>query len=106
MIPTPTKLQFKRDEHLTITWSDGVTHVLPVELLRRRCPCAACRDVRDTLDRSRLAIVKSTGSEKLAAINVEAVGNYAIRIGWSDGHETGIYSFRHLYEIATRQAVE
>jgi len=77
---------------LGIEWSDGHKGVYPVRYLRQHCPCAACTD-------------EWTGELKLkpddvpifvAAQDVEPVGRYALKFTFSDGHDTGIFSYTFL----------
>ena len=102
MSPTPTKIDLKRDEKLTITWRDGHTCTYPIALLRTQCPCALCKTVREgeaTKKKTSLSILPGNFSQKLSATGAELVGNYALRIDWSDDHGSGIYSFQYLREI-------
>src|SRR4051794_38544034 len=103
---TPVRLNLKKDEKLEIEWSDGTTSVYPISLLRGRCPCAACKNERELEQKEKaskklgLKILKGDHTAPLAVINAELVGGYAIRLDWSDGHGTGIYSWQYLREIA------
>jgi DUF971 family protein len=100
---TPRKLNLKRDEKLEILWADGAVSVYPLALLRRMCPCAACRRIRDeqARNKTRLRVIQGTPADQpLAVRSAEMVGNYALRLTWSDGHDSGIYSFTWLREIA------
>lgn len=95
---TPTKLQLKRDEKLTVQWSDGQSTELSVRELRRACPCAACKELRQQQAKSRLVVMQaSTGPVQVA--EAKLVGNYALNITWSDGHASGIYSFEYLRSL-------
>ena len=73
--------------------------------LRDECPCATCTGAHGTepqkseLFRRRRRVRFQMFKPTLKMLNVEAVGHYAIRIEWSDGHNTGIYSFDHLRKI-------
>lgn len=73
---------------MEIEWADGHTGIYPHERLRGYCPCAACQGHDGPI-----SFVKG-GSLELA--DVAQVGNYAVRLTWGDGHQTGIYSFRFL----------
>ena len=101
--PTPKKLSLQRDKQLQITWGDDTVSVYPIGYLRSHCPCASCRLVReDTKPKSRLAILPGNYTDPLSVLGAEMVGNYALRISWSDNHSSGIYSFEYLRQIAPR----
>jgi DUF971 family protein len=88
-----------------ITWSDGHVSHYDFHYLRDLCPCAACSD--DRRKRAELALrAPASGPATLPifkpkpkARSAEAVGQYAIKIDFTDGHSTGIYSFEYLREI-------
>lgn len=96
----PRKLNLKKDESLTIIWSDGREDVFSIQFLRARCPCAGCKELRAQMGKSRLTVLPSTGVSKVTALGAQMVGNYAVRIVFSDGHDTGIFSFAYLREIS------
>ena len=99
---TPTRLDLKRDENLQITWQDGHTSTYSISLLRSMCPCAQCKVVREEQKqrKARLNILPGNYARPLAALGAELVGNYALRIDWSDDHGSGIYSFDYLRQIS------
>jgi ATP-binding protein involved in chromosome partitioning len=84
-----------REHSLQIAWTDGHESELPFDYLRNNCPCAHCVD-EGTGNRKFLTLVLPLDFH---AVAVNPVGNYAIQISWSDGHNTGIYSFRRLREL-------
>ena len=102
----PTDLHLKKTEALDITWEDGLATSLPLRFLRKNCPCAGCQGERDILGRTRLPIVKTSFDGPITAASAELVGNYALRIHWSDGHAAGIYTFAFLRQLAERLAAE
>ena len=72
----------------------------PVGWPRRMSPSADARELRKELERNPLAVLPSGGETgPLRAEGIEAVGNYAIRITFSDGHASGIYSWGYLRSI-------
>jgi DUF971 family protein len=79
-----------------ILWPGGPEVTIPPKLLRDRCPCAGC--VEEGTGRKLLD--PATIPEDIRPEGVDAVGNYAIQIRWSDGHSTGIYSWDTLREIS------
>jgi DUF971 family protein len=99
---TPTRLDLKRDERLEIDFADGRKCVYPVALLRSMCPCAACKQQREEQARrpkTSLNILPGNYAGAITVVHAELVGNYALRIDWSDDHGTGIYSFQYLRDI-------
>ncbi|HEY2903807.1 MAG TPA: DUF971 domain-containing protein [Polyangia bacterium] len=77
---------------ITLKWPDGHETVYPARQLRLRCRCAMC--IEETSGRPLLD--PATVADTVRAKGIGLVGQYAISIDWSDGHNTGIYSFRDL----------
>lgn len=101
----PVRLNLKRNEQLEIAWSDGRTCVYPIVYLRQKCPCAQCREERDEKKRHPRRLTVLTGGSSatpLSATDAELVGNYGLKIHWSDGHDAGIYTFDYLREICPK----
>ena len=95
----PREIMQEGDAGLRVTWGDGRVCLYGAAALRRVCPCARCVDEmtgRRTLDP---AVVP----DSLTIADVEIVGRYALTFRWSDGHNTGIYSFRLLRELCEQQ---
>lgn len=99
---TPIRLNLKRDQKLEIDWEDGHKSIYTISYLRSMCPCAQCKAMREEQRQSRslLRVLPGDHSKPLAAENAELVGNYALRIDWSDRHGSGIYSFDYLRQIS------
>ncbi|MEZ6192911.1 MAG: DUF971 domain-containing protein [Phycisphaerales bacterium] len=97
----PKHLDLKKDTALTIQWSDGRLSIYPIAYLRKLSPSAEARELRKEMARNPLTVLPAgTGTEgPLTAVGLDPVGNYAVRIRFSDGHETGIYSWKYLREI-------
>lgn len=100
---TPTVLRLKRDEHLYLEWPDGLRATIPIAALRAKCPCAGCREERRKAKGARLRVI-SGGTGPTTATAGEMVGNYAIRITFSDGHDAGLFSFDYLRELSAEFA--
>ena len=101
----PVDIELDRGRELRITWGDGVRSVIPLTLLRRLCPCAACRDLREEgFASSPLRVIPQPEEQKgtVVADKAELVGNYALRITWQDGHDAGIYEYGFLWALADR----
>jgi ATP-binding protein involved in chromosome partitioning len=76
---------YKKDQDTMSIVLDGGIIDIDIRALRSKCTCAACKNAKD-----------SKTSEKIVPIKINSVGNYGIRILWSDGHSSGIYSFKNL----------
>jgi DUF971 family protein len=91
---------------LAIKWSDGGEIFIPLEKLRRCCPCAGCRGETDILGN----VYKNPGRllppKAFQLLRLNSVGGYAIQPVWADGHATGIYSFDYLKRVAEEKAPE
>jgi DUF971 family protein len=96
MPPRPTRLLLVKDSRLEIDWADGAQSVFPIRWLRGRCPCATCKEFRQTQSRTRLAVIQKPFDGPIVATSGQAVGSYAIRLSFSDGHDTGLFSFEYL----------
>ena len=79
---------------LAVEWSDGHETVYSTAELRRLCPCAQCVN---ELTGERM-LDPRTVPDDLTHGQARMVGNYAVALRFSDGHETGIYPFRFLRE--------
>lgn len=103
MILKPLHLDLKKEECLTIHWSDGITSRYPIAYLRRMSPSAEAKKMRQEMASNPLTVLPQSMANltgPLTALDAELVGNYAIRIRFSDGHDTGIFSWQYLREIA------
>jgi DUF971 family protein len=104
----PAKLDLKKDRGLTVEWTDGTTSFYPIAYLRRMSPSADARQLRTEQAKNPLTVLPASAARSaegpLVAESAEMVGNYAIRIRFSDGHDTGIYSWTYLREIDPAKA--
>ncbi len=92
--PTPVEIGRANQHDVRIRWSNGTEMVYLARTLRLACPCAGCVD-EDT----GLRILKEPGVPlDVHPAKIEPVGRYAIAIHWSDGHNTGIYTWEFLYQ--------
>jgi DUF971 family protein len=99
----PEHIAISKSKGIQIDWKDGHHSKYSLGYLRDECPCATCTGAHGTEPQksgySAPAAPFPMFKPTLKMLNVEAVGHYAIRIEWSDGHNTGIYSFDHLRKI-------
>ncbi len=101
MDPRPKHLDLQRDRGLGIQWDDGRESFYPLPLLRKLSPSAEQRLLREEMEQNPLTVLPANGTsaDELRAIDAELIGNYAIRIKFSDGHETGIFTWHYLRRI-------
>ena len=78
---------------MEIEWSDGATTRLDHWILRGFCPCAVCQGHEGPI---RYVEPGENAESALQLRDVRRVGNYALGLGWGDGHSSGIYTFRYL----------
>ncbi len=91
----PREIMQESDARLRVTWGDGRACIYEAPRLRRLCPCAQCVNEFTGVRVLRAEAIP----DDLAIEDVQLVGRYALTFRWSDGHDTGIYSFRLLREI-------
>ena len=96
--PWPVELRLnKAEKRLDIEFDNGRKFSLPAEYLRVESPSAEVQGHNPTQK------IVVPGKRDVAITAVEPVGNYAIRIVFQDGHNTGLYSWTYLYELGERQ---
>ena len=83
------------ERRLLVRWSDGVQGKLELVGLRAQCMCARCVD---EITGERILDVEGIDPE-IAIREMRLVGNYALKIRWSDGHDTGLYTWGHLRRL-------
>ena len=92
--PWPTELKVDKDRGvLAVTFDDGVSFALPAELLRVMSPSA---EVQGHSPEERVTV---PGKKAVRILRIELVGNYAARIVFDDGHDTGLYAWPYLREL-------
>jgi DUF971 family protein len=96
--PTPTEIKLhQKSRVLEITYADDKTFSLPCEFLRVHSPSAEVRGHGPGQE------VLQLGKKDVTISRIEPVGTYAIQLYFSDGHETGIYSWDLLYGYGLHQ---
>ena len=96
--PSPTEIKLHQKSRLMeISFANGMRFSLPFEFLRVYSPSAEVRGHGPGQE------VLQTGKMNIEILAIEAVGSYAIQPRFSDGHDTGIYSWDYLYELGISQ---
>ena len=97
--PTPTALTVHGHSRiLEVAFSDGAEFKIPFELMRVYSPSAEVQGHGPGQE------VLQTGKREVGIVELEAVGNYAVKPVFSDGHESGIFSWDYLYYLGAEQA--
>lgn len=96
--PTPTALTVHSQSRiLEIAFSDGAQFNIPFELMRIYSPSAEVQGHGPGQE------VLQTGKREVNLVELEPVGNYAVKPVFSDGHESGIFSWDYLYYLGSQQ---
>jgi DUF971 family protein len=94
----PTQIIEESNAQVLIKWSDESESSYSAAALRRSCPCATC--INEWTGEKMLA--DESISEETTFDHISIVGRYALNFHFSDGHDTGIFSFKYLREISGR----
>lgn len=90
----PTELKLDADKrNLAVSFDDGQSFTLPAELLRVMSPSA---EVQGHSPEQRITV---PGKKNVRILRLEPVGNYAVRIAFDDGHDTGLYVWNYLRDL-------
>ncbi len=98
--PWPTEIRLHKDRRtLSVRFDDGVAHDLPAEMLRVMSPSAEVQghtpDQRQTVG----------GKRDVAIAALEPIGNYAVKIVFDDGHDSGLFSWTYLRQLGDEREV-
>jgi len=97
--PTPQALTVHAQSRvLEVSFSDGASFRIPFELMRVYSPSAEVQGHGEGQE------VLQTGKRMVTLQSLEPVGNYAVRPVFSDGHDTGIFSWDYLYHLGAQEA--
>lgn len=98
-IITPIDIKLhKKSATLELVYADGVTHELSAEFLRVHSPSAEVRGHGTGQE------ILQSGKRHVKLTNVQTIGNYAIKLVFDDGHDSGIYSWDYLRELGEEEA--
>jgi DUF971 family protein len=97
--PTPTALTVHQSSRvLEVSFEDGQTFRIPFELMRVYSPSAEVQGHGPGQE------VLQTGKREVGIVDIRAVGHYAVQPQFSDGHESGIFSWAYLHHLGSNQA--
>ena len=93
-------VSLKKIDAMTLgaAWDDGMESQWDVGLLREECTCAACRD-EWTCEKIPKQTLPGQLPTAVVPVTIESVGQYALKIVWSDGHKGGLYTFEQLRNL-------
>ena len=91
----PVQIIEESDSEVTIKWSDDAETRYDAVQLRRSCPCAGC--INEWTGEKMLK--DSNVPDDLSFKNISIVGRYALNFHFSDGHDSGIFSFKFLRDL-------
>jgi len=95
--PRPTDVAFDNDGNFLVRWDDGKESKFAPRWLRARCPCAECVEEWT----GKRVVGEAQVADDIKPRGMHEVGRYAVQIEWSDGHNTGIWSWDYLLKIRT-----
>jgi DUF971 family protein len=96
--PVPTEIRLRRASRLLqVSFSDGACYELPFEYLRVHSPSAEVKGHGPGQE------VLVRGKEQVLVVAVEQVGQYAVKLVFDDGHDTGLYTWKYLAELGREQ---
>jgi DUF971 family protein len=87
-------------QELAIKWEDGTESYVPLERLRRHCPCAGCKGEMDVMGNLYKGPVVPLSAAAFQLREIKHVGGYALQPIWGDGHASGLFSYEYLQRVA------
>lgn len=106
----PEAIEREGEFGLVIQWSDGSRLTYKAVTLRDGCPCATCKEKQRAKELERekaggkvlkLPVLSAGELQPLRILRMQPVGNYAYNIAFSDGHDSGIFTFDLLRQLGT-----
>ena len=90
-------------DEVAIKWEDGTESYIPIEKLRRACPCAVCKGEVDIMGNLYKGPEQKLTPQAFLLRGLTPVGTYGLQPVWGDGHNSGIFSFEYLKKVAEAQ---
>ncbi len=91
-------------ELISILWKNSDESIIQLRYLREECPCAGCKGETILLHSYRPPKLPIAHPDMYTIKNLKMVGEYALQIWWKDGHDTGIYTWEYLKQLANDQS--
>lgn len=100
----PVNIEREGDDGIIIGWSDGETRRYTIKSLRQNCPCASCATAIEQEEEKpsnplELRVIPIAETRPIKLLGMKPVGNYAYDLQFSDGHNSGIYTFEILKNL-------
>ena len=100
MATAPTNIRVNREEQeIEFSWANEQNGRMPFRYLRGRCPCAGCVN---EFTGERMVHIEDI-PEGIEIVDVRFTGNYALKIVWSDSHDTGLFTWEYLSELCVAE---
>lgn len=99
--PIPQRIH-RGGREIVIAWTDDHVGTYQARALRLACHCAMCREEMS----GRALLDPATIPDAIEAESIALVGSYGVKIRWSDGHDTGIYTYEYLLSLCPCEACE
>jgi DUF971 family protein len=93
----PEKIKILDNKYLWMKWNDDTESKINLQKMREMCPCATCLAERNHQSKNYIPLLFNN---QITISGIETVGSYAIQINWQDGHNTGIYEYPFLKNLA------
>ena len=102
MMQSPQNIRVHKEQRtLELIWTEADVSVIPFRTVRQNCRCAMCVDEftgRQLLDFDSVDV-------DLSVLEISLCGNYALRVRWSDNHDSGLFTWNHLRSISDKMAL-
>lgn len=94
----PQKISVSQNDSIVIVWDDNIISEINKYLLRKSCPCALC-EVESEKNHHDYNLYRG---DKTEIIDIQVIGQHAIKITWKDGHNAGMFEFQYLRDLAEK----